>query len=353
MEFLHLFHEVYPPCDDYSKNRISYPYSVRIPDVEERIAFEEMLKRDGFECVIHENGYQVIYVNFTLKRFGNAVKAAASSCIGPLCEKDDFMESVYTPYMTSPFARAILTNNYAQSAALSLSGSLKRLVMNRNVIEQNYLDYEKRNIESDRLQVKECEVTFLEPDQKFEIEIKEGTDPSSYFFFNPVRHKGTDTSIVEDEDFNYSDDVFCIEESDIECFLWYFFKKYFDPDLIYNKNRSEVLQDGYENAFEWYLTNNYFTYDKIEEMCRDILNTVDMLTHDYYNPELDGVKREFSLIFMTNDDDVDHVSKTENGDQLMRKHVYVVLDFYLRFVNRIRKMMDMSSESDMIAISGP
>ena len=351
MQFLHLFHEVYPPCDDYTKNRISYPYSVRIPDVEERIAFEEMLERDGFECVVHENGYQVLYVNFTLKRFGNAVKAAASGCIGPLYEKDDFMENVYTPYMTSPAARAILTNNYAQSAALSLSSSLKRLVVNRNVSVQSYFDFEKRTIECDRLQVKECDVTLLEPDSKFEIELKEGTDPSSYFFFNPVRYIGTDTSLVTDDDFSYSDDVFCIEESDIECFLWYFFKKYFDPELIYNKNRVEVLRDGYANAFEWYLTNNYFTYDTMEDMCRDILVTVDKLTHDYYNPELDEVKKEFCLLYMTNHDDEDHV--VEAPDSVMKKHIYVVLDLYLRFANRIRKMMDISPESNMISISGP
>ncbi len=351
MQFLHLFHEVYPPCDDYTKNRISYPYSVRIADVEERIAFEEMLERDGFECAVHENGYPVLYVNFTLKRFGNAVKAAASGCIGPLYEKDDFMENVYTPYMTSPSARAILTNNYAQSAALSLSGSLKRLVVNRNVSVQSYFDYEKRTIESDRLQVRECDVTLLEADQKFEIELKEGTDPSSYFFFNPVRYKGNDTSLIEDDNFSYSDDVFCIEESDIECFLWHFFKKYFDSELIYNKNRVEVLQDGYANAFEWYLTNNYFTYETVEVMCRDILNTVDMLTHDYYNPELDEVKKEYCLLYMTNHDDEDHMAKAP--DAVVKKHIYVVLDFYLRFVNRIRKMMDISPESNMIAISGP
>lgn len=89
----------------------------------------------------------------------------------------------------------------------------------------------------------------------------------------------------------------------------------------------------------------------MEEMCRDILKTVDMLTHDYYNSDLDAVKEEFCLLYMTNDDDEDHVAKAP--DAVVKKHIYVVLDFYLRFVNRIRKMMDISPESDMIAISGP
>ncbi len=351
MEFLHLYYEVYPHCDDELKNRISYPYAVRITDIEERIAFEKMLERYGFDCVIQENGYQVVYVNFTLKRFGNAVKPVYSGCIGHIYEKAEFMDKAYIPYTTNPTARAILSNNYAQSAAIKLSGAANMIVTNSNVFNKSYMDYEKGEIEKAKKQINENDLTILTNASNFEIELKEGTDPSSYFFFYAMKHKGGDTSRIEDDDFTYSKDVFCIEESDIQCFLWFFFKKYFDPELVFNKNRVEVIEDGYPNHFEWYLTNNFFTYEVMEEMCKDILNTVDMLTHDYYNPELNGVKEEYSILFMTDRDDEDH--QITSQDSVIKKHIYVVLDFYLRFVNRIRKMIDQNPNADMIATSGP
>ncbi len=351
MQFLHLFHEVYPPCDDYTKNRISYPHSVRIPDVEERIKFEKMLERDGFDCVVGENGYPVIYVNFTLKRFGNAVKAASSGCINrTLFEKDEFMKKVYTPYMTNASVRAILGNNYVQSAALSLSGSINTLVVNGKLHNASLIDFEKRSIDSDILQIRECKVTVFEPASDYRIEIKEGTDSSSYFYIRPIKVPEDKLERIEDG-FVFSGDALSIEESYVECFLRYFVDKFFDSDLIYNRNRVEVLEDGYENVFQWYLTENFYTYETMEKMCRDMTDTADMLIHDFYNPALDEVKENFSLLYMTDYDNVDH--ERDVSPSVMKKHIFVVVDFYLKFVYRIRQMIDNNPDFDLISFEGP
>ena len=352
MQFLHLFHEVYPPCDDYTKNRISYPYSVRIPDIEERLEFEDMLENDGFECVIHENGYPVIYVNFTLKRFGNAVKAASSGSINrTLLEKEEFINKLYIPYMTNPTVRALLSNNYAQSAALHLSGSINTLVTNEKLHDASLVDFERRNIDSDRLQLRECDVTIFEPVSDFRIEIKEGPDSSSYFYISPVKVPENIINCIDDSHVITPHDLFTIEEGDVECFLRYFLLKYFDPELIYNKNRSQVLIDHYDNDFEWYLTFNYYTYATIAKMCDDILRTADMLMFDYDNPALDDIKKEFSIFYMTDYDDEDH--RQNVPPSIIKKHIYVVVDFYLRFVYRIRQSMNNNPDYDLIYFEGP
>ena len=350
-QFLHLFHEAYPPCDDYNKNRISYPYSIRIPDIEERIAFEDMLERDGFECVSHENGYPVVYVNFTLRRFGNAVKAVSSSSINrELLDKDSFLKNLYIPFMTNPTARSLLSNNYAQSAALELSGSINTLIINAKIHVESFSNYEKNKIKNDFLQIHKSNVTLLEPASDFRIEIKEGSDSSSYFYIQPVKVPESIINCVDDSKIIGSNDLFTIEAGDVECFLQYFLLKYFDADLIYNKNRREVLEDGYNNAFEWYLTQNYYTYETIEKLCKDILSTVDLLMFDYDNPALDEVKKDFSIYYMTYDDDPDH----NNGSpDIIKKHIYVVVDFYLRFVYRIRQSMKNNPDFNLISFEGP
>ena len=58
------------------------------------------------------------------------------------------------------------------------------------------------------------------------IEIKEESDPSSYFYFHPVIIEKS--SKIKEDDIKYLEEKFLIEEGDIECFLFYFLKKYFD-----------------------------------------------------------------------------------------------------------------------------
>ena len=83
----------------YWEDPKSLPYAVLVPDLEARKEFEEILRADGFECVISENGNICMYVNFTLKRYGRCPKACKASSINdepmPL---DVFMRDIYTRY---------------------------------------------------------------------------------------------------------------------------------------------------------------------------------------------------------------------------------------------------------------
>ena len=181
----------------------------------------------------------------------------------------------------------------------------------------------------------------------FKIDIIEGHDPSSYFWFRPV-HVNATAKILWDEVVEYEEE-FSIEEGDVECFLQYFFRKHFDKNLIYNKNRYEPGEGFIEN-FEWYLTYNFFTYQDLQEIIEDIKHSANLLETDYNNSELDELKKNFSIFYMCAPDSEDYRLGNSNA---IESHIDVVIDFYERFTKRLKQMIENNPQTFLISIMGP
>ena len=179
----------------------------------------------------------------------------------------------------------------------------------------------------------------------FEIEIKEGHDSGGYFWIRPVRIEHV-SKITWDEVERLAEEI-SIEEGDVDCFLAYFFYKHFDNEMYYNKHRFEM---GYITEFQWYLTFNFFTYDAMRNMLADIENVIMLLENDSSNQLLIPVKESFSIIYMCESSHEDYINKNEEA---IDDHIDVVIDFYKRFVYRIRKMMDNNPQVDVLSIMGP
>ena len=187
------------------------------------------------------------------------------------------------------------------------------------------------------------------------IEIIEGKDPSSYFIFCACRIEYTNPTRITWEDMPSQGDVFSIEEGDVDCFLKYFLLKYFDNELPYNKYRVEWKSGddvGYVDGFEWWVEPNYFLYDTIEKMCKEIVHKMDLLKFDFHNQELDGLKKRFSIYYMCDKNDADY-KNGDNSDDALLRHVDVVIDFYDRFVRRIRHLMRSNKNAEVVSVSGP
>lgn len=183
--------------------------------------------------------------------------------------------------------------------------------------------------------------------QNFEIKIINGQDPSSYFCFFPVEIPYPD-KVVWDEIIGY-DDVFSIEEGDVDCFLSYFLFKFFDKELIYNKNRFECGK--YMNTgFEWYLTHNFFTYDTLRNMVTEILEVAKLLLSDFDHPSLTNIKEQYSIFYMCPQDCNDWIQGKQSS---MRQHIGVVVDFYHRFSARLTTMMNNNPSTNILSIMGP
>lgn len=182
---------------------------------------------------------------------------------------------------------------------------------------------------------------------KFEIEIKEGHDYSSYFWFRPVKIKLAEK--ITDEDVTEFDEEFSIEEGDVECFLAYFFYKHFDNELPCNKRRYEY-GIGFISGFEWYLTHNFFTYEGVRALAEDINNAAELLKTDFDDPALADLKKSFSIFYMCPRDDKDYI---ERNSANIKNHIDVVIDFYDRFTKRILQMLENNPDTDVISIMGP
>ena len=184
----------------------------------------------------------------------------------------------------------------------------------------------------------------------FKIEIIEGSDTSSYFWFRPAIVKETER-ITWDE-VTYLDEVFSIEEDDILDFLSYFFEKYFDNELIFNKNRVED-NDEHIIGFEWYLTDNFYTYDTLLKMTEEINAVADLLVTDYHNPCLNDVKKMLfhcSVVYINESDEIVGIDCNEST---ITYFIPSIVDFYHRFTQRIKKMMENNKSTNIISIIGP
>ena len=172
---------------------------------------------------------------------------------------------------------------------------------------------------------------------KKEIKIVDGHDGSSYFWIMPIR-------IIDSSDTGNTSNVakmrsseISIEEYDVSKYLTPFLYKYFDDELEANKNRIEykyIDDDGNEqvsriSGFEWYLTDNFFTFESMKSVLNDVKETVKVLSS--------GTENEFS-------------------DEL-KKHTEpeLLIDFYNRFIYRMEYMMKVGEEKgyDLISFMGP
>lgn len=106
---------------------------------------------------------------------------------------------------------------------------------------------------------------------KREIGIVDGHDSSSYFWIMPVRVIDFEKTADLDSVAEMRSAEISIEEDDVAQYLTPFLYKYFDEELTENKKRKDV------SGFEWYLEHNFFTFDSMALILKDIEYTVDAL----------------------------------------------------------------------------
>lgn len=203
---------------------------------------------------------------------------------------------------------------------------------------------------------------------KREISIVDGHDSSSYFWIMPVR-------VIDDSDTNEIDNVaemksaeISIEEDDVAQYLTPFLYRYYDDDLEANKQRFKgycVDDDGNEQpdavcSFEWYLTHNFFTFDSIQQLLKDIEDTVDALIsgrETEYTKEL-KIKRgtaTYQLLYAKNLNEEEVSEYNANRPTEDNTEVELVIDFYRRFLYRMEYMMKVGAEKgyNLISFMGP
>ena len=189
---------------------------------------------------------------------------------------------------------------------------------------------------------------------KKKIGIVDGHDCSSYFWIMPVR-------VIDYEDSGSLDSVaemrsveISIEEDDVDQYLTPFLYEYFDEEIKANKNRKDV------SGFEWYLEHNFFTYDQMSHILKDIEDTADALTsgkETEYTKKL-KIKRglgTYQLLYAKDLTEEEVAAYNANRPTEDDTETELIVDFYRRFLYRMEYMMKVGKENgyDLISFMGP
>ena len=204
-------------------------------------------------------------------------------------------------------------------------------------------------------QIKELSLKIIGRDIfKREIGIVDGHDSSSYFWIMPVR-------IIDYEDTGALDSVaemqsaeISIEEDDVDQYLTPFLYEYFDEELEANKQRKDV------SGFEWYLEHNYFTFEQMVSIIKDIVDTIEALAsgkETEYTKKL-KLKRgtaTYQLLYAKDLNAEEVAAYNANRPTEDNTEVNLVIDFYQRFLYRMEYMLKVGKEKgyNLISFMGP
>ena len=242
--------------------------------------------------------------------------------------------------------------------------TIHRLLLESDICYQSFerirklLDAATANHDDNSLvitQIKELSFKIIGRDIfKREIGIVDGHDCSSYFWIMPVR-------VIDDSDTDGIDNVaemrsneISIEEDDVAQYLTPFLYRYFDDELEANQKRSDA------SGFEWYLTHNYFTFDSMQQILKDIASTVDALISGReaeYTKEL-KIKRGSEtrqLLYAKNLSAKEVAEYNANRPTEDDTETALVVDFYQRFLYRMEYMLKVGKEKgyNLISFMGP
>ena len=179
-----------------------------------------------------------------------------------------------------------------------------------------------------------------------QVEIVEGHDSGGFFWIMPVRL--TKDSEWHVEEF-YPEEISIVEQDVCE-YLAVFLRKYFDKDFPYYEETRAYNWD----EFEWYLEHNFYTYDTVNRMLEEIERCCELLARGEDDPVLAPLKESASWL---SDDPIRHLwdepLTDEDRAKLMQEELKKALDFYHRFVRRMRGMMERASDYELISFMGP
>ena len=189
-----------------------------------------------------------------------------------------------------------------------------------------------------------------------QVPILEGTDLGGYFMIVPtvVEDRAIDSNYSWSTEDTYKNTIM-IDEIDVQPFLFYFLEKYFDEDY----NKKYAGRDSYDSSigFEHYADPNLYSYPVMKKMLQEIEVKTRLLKEDFENPELKEMIDDFSISHFLPDElwDLPHQEgwNEEKKREIIRNNLGIALDFYGRFVKRVRKLMERNPDADCICFTGP
>ena len=157
---------------------------------------------------------------------------------------------------------------------------------------------------------------------------------------NPEYNENADPRFCQQYIKKY-EEMICLDEDDFDGFLYYFMEKYYDNTL-----------PGNHESFEWN-RNNIYTRGIVIKMLYDIDYYASHLRDDPDDPEVKAVRDRFwSALFLPYSKRF--IDRSEEEKQhIISENIDVAVDFYERFTERMRVMLEQALDCMYISFEGP
>lgn len=194
------------------------------------------------------------------------------------------------------------------------------------------------------------------------IEVEEWHNYGAAFWFMPVRVKNLEMNAQDMDNLDcLKEEEISISENSFKDFLYPLFKKHFDKELPENKMRWESYPPEHKRKyitwFEWYLTDNFYTFDGMSVVLAEIENIAAILEQDYDDSRLDNMRKGFRHLpdYMPEYWHLEKELSEEESDRIVRENKAYILDFYRRFMASIRAMIVAGEKAGykLISVCGP
>ncbi|MBV6523979.1 hypothetical protein HT664_04410 [Ursidibacter maritimus] len=134
----------------------------------------------------------------------------------------------------------------------------------------------------------------------------------------------------------------------------------FDNEL--QNRESYIDENGNEEPPEigfYYWGVNYYSYESINHLLGELTQAIFLLQENFNNPRLsklkDYLRYDFDYLFLQKFYprlDWELLSEADK-DVFIQKHHYIISDFYDRFIQKMRKMMNDNPDSHLVYFAGP
>ncbi len=144
------------------------------------------------------------------------------------------------------------------------------------------------------------------------------------------------------------EDIISIYDNDVTMFLVDFLIDYFDKDFSNSYKEFEMEYTEYFDSNDV----NIYSYRSIELLLKDIEEVCTYISYDFNNPRIeklmDYIKSSYFYFVDT------HKKPTAaEREKIIMDNTDVIIDFYKRFIGRVRELMRRNPDGDYVFFTGP
>lgn len=185
-----------------------------------------------------------------------------------------------------------------------------------------------------------------------EFEIVIGHNPDDYVWIRPVR-----INLKLDYPIIHIRDEISVQVDPAESFFGYFFEKYYNHNICFNRYINGSDRNPGDVGFDWYFRSHIFPYHNVKDMLKEMSDFADKLEKNYLDPEISHIVRHFCFCYACGTPD-----KCQSTDvwhcffddpEYIDQRQKIAVSYYRRFIKELTGIMERHPETEYMEIHTP